>query len=209
MKKNIPLFIGLLFTLTSCLKIIEEIKINDDLSGNITYRLETNNSGSLLNSITKFFDVSFTDQLKNEVAELASKLRNKEGITNVEFLIDEKTDNYFLSYDFTNTKDLNNALYGKKGFFSPSYIKISEHKFKKLNFAPWLKKYFKKEDIQVLDDEILEIITYQAIYYFPREVIRVKNKTARLSDDRKTVSQSYQAADIIENKVNVGNKIKY
>ena len=115
--------------------------------------------------------------------------------------------------DFSNSKDFNSALYEifgyKKNLFTPGYIKVSKHNFKRINFAPWVKKYFEKKNIQIPDEEVLDMITYKTIINLPDEVKSVKNKTAKLSNNRKTVAQLYKAIDIINNKVNVRSRIKF
>ena len=193
--------------------MVEEIKINDDKSGSISYKLETNEFATLLNRITGFLDVSFESQFKTEAAELASRLKDMEGIENVVFETDDRSGYYGLSFDFSNTKELNNALYeisgNKKNIFSPGYIKISKHKFKKLNFAPWVKKYFEKENIKIPESEILDLFTYKSIIHFPNEIIRINKKTASVSDNRKTIIQAYSIEDIFENKIDAGIKAKY
>ena len=213
MKKIIPLIIILSVSLTSCIEIIEEITLNEDQSGSLSYRLETNELGSLLNNFTNLFDVSIENHLKGKIEELASSLKNKQGIKNVNFSIDKKSGSYGLMCDFSNSKDFNSALYEifgyKKNLFTPGYIKVSKHKFKRINFAPWVKKYFENEDIQIPSEEILDMITFKTIINLHEEVKNMKNKTTRLSNSRKTVTQSYKAIDIINNKVNVKSRIKF
>ena len=213
MKKFIPLLIILSVSLTSCIEIIEEINVNKDQSGSILYRLETSELGSLLNNFTNLFDVSIENLLKDKIEELASKLKNKHGIKNVNFSIDERSGSYNLMCDFSNSKDFNSALFEvfgyKKNLFTPGYLKVSKHKFKRINFAPWVKKYFEEEDIKIPAEEVLDMITYKTIINLPYEVKSVKNKTAKLSNNRKTVTQSYKAIDIINNKVNVRSRIKF
>jgi len=213
MKKFIPLIIILSVTLTSCIEIIEEITLNKDQSGSISYSLETNELGYLLNNFTNLFDVSIENHLKDKFEELASGLKNKQGINNVDLSIDKRSGSYGLMCDFSNSKDFNSALYEifgyKKNLFTPGYIKVSKHKFKRINFAPWVKKYFEKEDIQIPAEEVLEMITYKTIINLPDEVKSVKNKTTKLSNNRKTVTQSYKAIDIINNKANVRSRIKF
>lgn len=213
MKRIVSFLIFSTIFLSSCIEIIEEININDDKSGSISYRLETNELAALLNNISGFMDISFENQLKTEATKFAAKIKKMEGIQNVVLETDEGLGGYKFSFDFSSAKKLNKALYeatgNKKTIFSPSYIKISKHKIKKLNFAPWVKKYFEKEDINIPDKNILNMITYKSLIHLPNEITWKNKIRAKILNNQKTVSQSFSIENVFENKVDVGIKIKY
>ena len=114
MKKIIPIVV-ILLTLSSCIEIIEEIHINDDKSGSLSYKLESSQLGFLLNKLSGLIDIKFEDQLKEKAKDLAVLLKQKEGISHVEFNIDHKSMDYELRCNYSDTKKLNAALYEFKG----------------------------------------------------------------------------------------------
>ena len=123
MKKLIPIVVILLL-LSSCIEINEEIHINNDKSGSISYKLKSGRLGFLLNKLSGIIDIKFEDQLKEKAKDLSVLLKQKEGISHVEFNIDHNSMNYELRCNYSDTKKLNAALYEvfgyKKTFFSPT-----------------------------------------------------------------------------------------
>ena len=136
-----------------------------------------------------------------------------DGISNVNYNISKKTGDYGFSFDFENSKKLNQALYhisgNKKGFFSPSYLKVSKKKIKKLNISPWVKKYLEREKIEIPESSITNMINYRTEYYLPDKIKSVSNRKAKINGRSNGASMSYLLTDVINNKVNTGIRIRY
>lgn len=212
MKKLIPIVV-ILFSFTSCIEISEEIKINKDKSGSLSYKLESNRLGILFNKLSGFIDITFEEQLKEKTGELAFRLKQKEGITHVEFNIDHNTMDYELKCEFSDTKKLNVAIYEvfgyKKTFFSPSYLKVSNHTVKKINFSPMLKSYLEDEGIEIPSEYLSEVIFFKSTIHLPEKVKNTKGSHVKIINEKNMVNQKFRFTDVIENKVNVGIKIRY
>lgn len=212
MKKLIPIVV-ILISLTSCIEIHEEIHIHKDQSGSLSYRLESSQLGFIFNKIAGIIDIQIEDQLKEKAKELAIKLKQKDGISNVEFNIDSRTMDYELRCDFSNTKKLNVALYEafgyKKTFFSPSYLKATNHKVKKINFSPMLKDYLEDEGINIPSEYLADVIYFKSTIYLSRKVKKAKGSQTNIANDENLVFQKFRITDVIENKVDVGITIKY
>jgi len=66
MKKIIPFIAIFLVLFTGCIEIVEKIKVNEDRSGTMTYRIETDEFGTFINMISGMMDESFDDEIKKE-----------------------------------------------------------------------------------------------------------------------------------------------
>lgn len=213
MRKINLFFILLALLFTSCIEIVEEIIVNKDLSGTIKYSLETNEMGLFFNNISGLFNASVEDQVEKEVQKLISKLENQQGITNLSYNLDQRSGDYYLSFDFKDYKKFNNALYemsgNKKTFFTPSYFKIRKHSFKKINFSPWLKKYIEKENIEFPSPMITEMISFYSYIYLPDKISKVKPKDVIIYENENKTKQRFSVSEILNDKVNTSIKIKY
>lgn len=212
MKKLIPIVV-ILIAFSGCIEIHEEIHIHKDKSGSISYKLESSQLGFIFNKLSNIIDIKFEDQLKEKAQELAGLLKNKDGISNVEFNMDHRTMDYELRCNFSDTKKLNAAIYEafgyKKTFFSPSYLKASNHSFKKINFSPLLKKYLEDEGIEIPAEYISDVIFFRSSIYIPEEVKKANGKEVNIISEKNMVYQKFRLTDVIENKVDVGIKIKH
>lgn len=212
MKKIIPIVV-ILLTFSSCIEIVEEIHINDDKSGTLSYRLESSQIGFLLNKLSGVFDATIEDQLQEKIKEFAFLLKQQEGINKVEFTIDPVSIDYELYCEFSDSKKLNTAMYRvfgyKKTILTPSYIKVSNHKVKKRNFSPMLKDYLENEGIEIPSEYLSGLIYFNSSVYLPRKVKSATGKQVEIITDKNLVNQTFKLTDVIENKVNVGVKIKY
>ncbi len=213
MKKTVFFALLIAVVFTGCIDIVEEINVNKDQSGHLSYRIETNDLGGILNSISGLIDIQIENQLTAKASEYAEKLRGKKGIENVNYSLNKKTGIYELSFDFATSRDLNDALYEvagyRKNLFSPQYIRITNHKVKRINFAPWLRKYLKHENIDIPSKDVLDLVQFKSIVKVPEVAKNVKNKNSKLAENGLEIVQKNSLTDILNNKVNVGNTIKY
>jgi hypothetical protein len=200
----------LLFGLTSCIELVEEITVHKNKSGNIKYRLETTQLSSFLNSFTEILDISIENQLKGDIEAFALKLKSLEGIDSVQLKLEGKTGKYFLKFSFKNPDDLNNAMYSilgyEKNIFSPKYLKLNDHRFQRNNFSPWIKKYLSKEDVQISAMEFISVIGYKTIVNYPEKIKSFKGTNLAISEDRRRLTQKSKLEDVIESKTNVSIK---
>lgn len=212
MKKLFPIVV-ILLTFSSCIEIIEEIHINDNKSGSLSYRLESSQIGFLMNNLSKVFNATIEEQLQEKVKEIAILLKQQEGIYNVDITIDPNSMDYELYCEFADSKKLNTALYKvfgyKKTILTPSYIKVTNHKVKKINFSPMLKDYLEDEEIKIPSEYLSGLIYFKSSVYLPKKVKNAKGSQVEIIDDKNLVNQTFKLMDVIENKVNVGIKIKY
>lgn len=212
MKKLIPIVV-ILLSLSSCIEIIEEIHINEDKSGSLSYRLESSQLGYIFNQLSNLIDIKIEDQLKEKAQDIAILLKQKDGISRVEFNMDPKTMDYELKCNFSDSKKLNAALYEvfgyKKTIFTPSYLKVSSHSAKKINFAPMLKSYLEDEEIEIPSGYLSDVIYFKSAIYLPKKVKKTKGSQVNILAEKNMTSQKFKIRDVIENQVDVGIKIRY
>jgi hypothetical protein len=213
LKKTVLLVSILSVFLTGCVEIVEEIFINKDRSGTIIYRVETNGAGILLNNISGFLDQSIEDQLEAEAFKFIKQLEDQPGISNLEYKLSIRSEEYYVKCDFENYKVFNEALYkvsgNKKSWFSPPYFRIKRNQFKKINFSPWIKRYAEKENIELPSPVFANMISFSSTIHTPEQIIKIKPSTVELKEDKTTTKQNFLFVDILENNVNTGIRIRY
>ena len=200
-------------SMQSCIEIVEEITVNEDKSGSMSLSAGASGNNSFVGLIGAFTDITFLDDLEIEAGIIVSKLKTQEGISNVHFSKPGSGSNYSLTFDFKNSKALNNALYAvndqEKKFFGPSFYKISKNKYRRKNITTWAKVLLESEKENIPDEAIFDLIEYKAVVHLPRPVKLVKADDVVVSKDETTVSTSNYISDILNNKINTGMKVRY
>jgi len=104
-----------IFFLTSCIEIIDDLKINNDGSGTFKYTLNLSSSKIKVKSILSLDSlygekIPKENNIKQKITELKNKLKQQEGITNV--IVTEDYVNYIfkVQIDFLNVENLEKGL---------------------------------------------------------------------------------------------------
>lgn len=206
-------FLTLAISLSSCLEIAETIKVNKNQSGSIKYELKSSNTSNFLSMISGLLDISIEDQIIGEAEKYISQLKKQEGITNIQHNFDKYRGSYSLSFDFANSKYVNEAVYklagSKKNIFTPGYIKVKKSQFKKINFSPWIKRYLEKENIEIPSIPLNDVIVFTSTVELPNTVVKVKPSEASISKDKRKVKQEFPLNDITSGNAKAGIRIKY
>ncbi|MCB0806793.1 MAG: hypothetical protein KDC05_13420 [Bacteroidales bacterium] len=199
--------------LSSCIEITERIIIHENGSGNIEYRVSSNSSNSLFGAISGFVNQNIEDQLRQEAQKMVQVLSAQEGISNVEYRLEGLRGQFFVSFDFHDTKAFNNALYQmggyKKSWLSPGYLKSNKCRFVKRNFTPWLNRYLKKEKIEMPSSVMTELITFKSEIEVPDEIRKVRPDHLSVNPNKNQVQQRLTFTEILEENISTGIKIKY
>ncbi len=210
---RVLIYLTLALSLSSCLEISETIKINKDQSGSVKYELKSTNTGNFLSKISGLFDISIEDQVISEAEKFVIQLRKQDGISNIQQNFDKHRGYYSVSFDFVNSKYVNEAVYNlagsKKNIFTPGYIKVNKSQFKKINFSPWIKRYLEKEKIELPASPLTEAITFTSIVELPNTIVKVKPKNVIISKDQKVVTQEFPLLEITSGKAKTGIRIKF
>jgi hypothetical protein len=203
----------LLFSMQSCVEIVEEIVVNDNGSGTMSLSAGLSGTNSLMGLISSFANIAPLADIEGEVEFFVSKLKAQEGISNVRFSKIKSGGNYALSFDFKDSKSLNKALYAvsnqEKKFYQPSFYKISKNKYQRKNITNWANMLLEKEKDNLPDEAIFELMTYKAVVNVPRPATRVKADDAKVSKNQKTISTKNFISDILDDRIDTGMKVKF
>ena len=213
MKKIYLLLFISIFFFSGCIEIVEEVTINPDRSGSVSFNMDLGTIGGLaMNMGEKYMQSSMLDQIKNLPEKVAGILKGINGLSNIKSVTNKKG-LYSVSFDFKNAKQLNTSIYKlfdvKKKFFEPDYLRLNKRKFVKKNYAPALRLIVNKYQDQLKDKSILKIVSYKSVFHFPQEVKNFSNKNYTLSSDKKTLEFKCTLDDLLSEKTNIGNKVRY
>jgi len=199
--------------LQSCVEIVEEITVNNDLSGKIDLSLKISQSKGLFGLISQFADLSFFDEIEDEAGKIVNTLKQQPGISHVIFEKDRKSADMRLSFDFDNHKNLNRALYvisgSEKTIFNPALYKLKKHKFVKNNMTAWAKLMMEANTNKLPDNVVFDMIEISTIVHISNPAKSAKGEGVIIYDDRKTVKTSHFISDILEENISTGITIKY
>jgi hypothetical protein len=109
------LVIGLLFSMTSCLEIIDDLSLNGDGSGMFKYTVNMSSSKVKINSYLALDSldgkkVPSISEITNHIDELIDELCTQEGISNVTFDSDYNNFVFKLKLDFASIDELEEAI---------------------------------------------------------------------------------------------------
>ena len=199
--------------LSGCIEIVESIKVNEDTSGTIQYRVMSSETGALLGSFSGLINNSIEDQLRSEASKLVFILKQQEGISNVKYELKNLNGEFYVRFDFASSEQFNKALYQMGGYkktcLSPGYLKVKKHKVKKRNFTPWLHTYLKKEKIEILDSFLPEMLYFTSIIELPGVIRKVKPENMSVTDNNTIVQQRLSFDEILNDNESTGLKVRY
>jgi hypothetical protein len=129
------IFILTPFFLASCLDIVEEIDLKNDMSGKATYIFNLSQSKTKLNAALNLdsigdYKIPKGYEIEREINKAVSELTSKEGITHASYTINESEYIYTLIVQFRSLNFLNAAIqemsYWKKSEWKPTKEFYSE-----------------------------------------------------------------------------------
>lgn len=188
-------FVVLLFSLVSCVEIIDDISMNSDGSGTFKYVVNLSGSKVKVNSVLALDSldgrrVPSIEEIKNIIAEYKVKLADKEGISNVK--VETDFDNFILRFqcDFSNVLALQKAIREiviekdkSEDLKEINHIWLSWDGTKLTRSVPSLTtettKKFKGEDIEALKKG-----SYSTITRFDRQIEKSENPLAVIAPSK-------------------------
>ena len=207
-----------IFFFSGCFEILEEVTIHENGSGNATITLNISQSKTRLASIMLMdsingYNVPTEAEIRSHIKELAQKIKETKGVSNVSTVINFDDYIFSLSCDFATVDALNKvlssisskqdaAMMAKKKPFS--YDK--KRKVFSRNYHYNIASEFKK--IKKDDREILKGASVTTIYRFDKPVIHTKNKACKLAKSKKAVFLKVSAEDLVKGRKNIKNQIQ-
>jgi len=214
MRKTIWLFILLLsLGLTSCIDIIDEIKLNADKSGSVFIGVESKLLGSIMQMAENQLDTSTMRQLKSFPLESANRLKNIEGVHEINAFDIISKGRIGIGFNFDNSKALNKAYYAllemEKAWYQPNLIKIRKHKISRLNFTPQLVKQLEKEHPDLKNSDFIKYLNIKSVLSLPNEVKSVDCTDNSVVIDANSVEIHYSFQEILKEKKSTAYKIHF
>ncbi len=154
---------------TSCIELVEEIKINTDLSGKYHLYLKHDGLEFVFKSITQNIDLT-------ELNKRLQILEQQEGIQNLRTNINLKKGIFSIQFNFSDAKNLTRAFYAslgaKKRFYHKSFLKVNQSKIVRPNLRSYLIKYAHKKGLinKIPSERILEYVNYRFRVISPRPI---------------------------------------
>ena len=215
--KKIILILSIIFSMSSCIEIRQEITVNKDLSGSMTLVLDMGAlTGNLLNAAEKFINIDFFKKIQTLPNKAVAKIQGMNGISNIKAIDDKGKGMFGLSFDFKDSKTLNQTFYKlfnqKKTIFKPSLLKIKKNQVKLTNITPYINLYYKLNKKDITNEELFKFITYKIVIKLPetlKKVAKNKENLIKQSDDKKILTFSFPVKEIIEKSLDTDIKVKF
>ena len=211
-------YLFLLFSLSSCFQLIEEITLKDDGSGDMQITLNLSQSKSKLASIMLLDSVNGhkipkdkdIQQFMNETVDF---LKKSDGISNIRKSVDMKNYIASVTFSFKDVSKINGItkkLLEKQKTGGPennySFDKISNSFKRTYKHSAAMKDGYTKLDAK--DKDIFKSAAYINIFRFSTNIASATNKTARISPSGKAIMLNTPAMDLIYGTANISNTIQ-
>lgn len=203
-------FFVLLFGLTSCIEIIDDITFNLDGSGSLNYTINLSSSKIKINSILALDSIEgqpvpSIDEIEKKIEAFKISFEGKKGISNVNLESDFTNYLFKLKCDFTSIEDLQEGIKEvvvefskKKNIDGLNHEWLSWDRNSLVRSIPEFTiektKQWKAEDIEQMKQGV-----YMSITRFEGTVDHVENKNAIISKNRKAVMVKTNPHALMEN----------
>ncbi|MFK7784042.1 MAG: hypothetical protein AB8B56_02940 [Crocinitomicaceae bacterium] len=190
--------IGLLFSFTSCIEIIDDLAINEDGSGTFKYTVNLSSSKIKLNSYLALDSldgkrVPSLDEIKGYVDDVIISLKGQEGISNLTIESNYSDFIFKLKLDFNSVENLQAAIKAvaqensKKRYLEELNHNWLEHTDKSLSRSIPKMNIDRASRLSPEETKLLKEGTYTSITRFSKEVDRCDNADAVLAKNKKAV----------------------
>jgi hypothetical protein len=201
-----------LLLLPGCIEITEDIRINPDGSGSLTWATDIGAIGAAISGDNSRMDMSMLDRIREIPRQAPGILSEIKGINNPQAVYDDKKGTYSVYFEFENSRALNRAIYSlagvKKSVGMPSLIRVSRHKVVKKDLAPYLRKALKEQKDKKHNEFVFSMIHYKSAVHLPADAKKVSNIKSRRPDSR-TVVTSFSLDEMLKGGFDFGNVIRY
>lgn len=214
----IPLMFTLLFGLSSCVEIIDDLSINADGSGTFKYTVNLSSSKVKINSILALDSldgrkVPSLDEIKGDINRLVDAFKTKEGVSNVG--IDANYEDYLfkISCDFNSLADLQNAIkevireetkYKETPELEHNWLSMEGNVLERS--VPQI-TIEKAKEIKQSEKDLLKEGTYTSITRFSQTIEDYKNQNALVSKSGMAIMLKTDPYSLIEDHHLLDNTI--
>lgn len=216
--KGLFLLFVALFSLSSCIEIIDDLTIHNDGSGTFKYNINLSSSKLKINSILALDSlngkkVPSIQEIKNEIERFKTKFQSKAGISNVTFESNFTDFLFKFKCDFTDVNSLQTAIKEviseenlTKNMDELSHTWIEWEVQKLTRSIPDL---VMKKTKELTDEEVnlLSQGTYRSVTRFDRTIEKFENTAAKLSASKMAIMLQTDTYSLIQNAKLLENTI--
>jgi hypothetical protein len=207
-----------LFSLNSCIEIIDDISVNTDGSGTFKYNVNLSSSKLKINSILALDSlngnkVPSIDEIQAKIDDFKNKLNSKPGISHVTIDCDYTNYIFKLQCNFTAVSVLQDAFkYVVSEFSEGKYIAELDQNWivwddqKLVRSIPTISTA-KSSDLKQEDIDRLQEGNYISISRFDRIIDKFDNPMASLSKNKLAVMLKTNMYSLLQNTGNLENTI--
>ena len=222
---NSPLKVKYIFILiltvflSSCFEIIEEVNVNDDGSGRLSYTLNLSQSRTKINSISILdslngHKIPDENDIRLKISEVLHLIEKTDGISNVSEDLNFQDYIFKFSCEFSDSYALNEATKIVKSAYEiedPNSNSDDHFTFDETNKSFRRKGDYKGEaDLDKVKEDDLSMLKnaeFTGIYRFQSEIKSASNSVTRISPNRKAAMMKFKVIDLINKKENIENTI--
>lgn len=213
----------LVFSLTSCFDVTEEIIMKDDGSGKLKIKLDLSQSKANLANYLDAGEINGVEiptksEIQKELKKLKKTLSKTKGISKVKIKSDFEEFIFELNGNFTDAKALNKAINAAVKTFNQTpfpirrfkHFEISQNKFSRL--FRYTKERFTQEEYDGFSSVVrylMESANMVSIYRFEKPVKTVSNKKANVSPSKQAVMLKGNIAEFAKGEITLENDITF
>ncbi|RLD66732.1 MAG: hypothetical protein DRI84_04175 [Bacteroidetes bacterium] len=199
--------------LSSCIDILDEIKLNDDKSGSVFIGIESEMLGSIMNMAKDKIQPKTMEGLESLPIKSKEKIVDIKGVSNVKAFNQINKGRLGISFDFANPKALNSAYYAlvdmKKAWYQPNIIKIGKHKISRRDLSPQLVKQIESENPELKNSEFLKYLNMKTVVRLPSISISIEEGEGKELKNTKKVAIRYTFTEILEETRSTAYRIRF
>jgi len=200
-------------SLSSCITIINKVKVNADKSGTAFIGVEIN----MFSKLKTLSSDNISAKEKNTIIsfpEIAKqKLSGLKGISNIKTYGIVNFGRFGVEFDFKNSKALNKAYYKLMDedyrWFYPSLIKVKSSMIKVKNLSPYIKSYIEDNEDDLLSPNIIKYVDVATIIELPRQIKYARIGKGAISHNEKIFTNITPLKSIMNEEVSIGFRLKY
>lgn len=204
------MFLGV-FTLSSCIEIVDDITLNDDGSGTLKYNINLSASKVKISSVLALDSldgkkIPSQEEIQAKINHFKANFAKKTGISNVVLTSDFENYMFKLSCDFASVKLLQDAI---KSTIQEEVKDNEDLLDEKVNWLQWAENSFQRSvpdftikkisQLSAEEAEQLKQGSYISITRFNRPVKDFTNKSAVLAKNKMAVMLKTNIHSLIQN----------
>jgi len=198
---------------SSCINLLDEIKLNSDKSGSFFIGLESKMLASILNMAKDQIPKDLSDDINKFPSEAKKRIEGINTISNIKTLDEMGDGRLGISFDFSNPKSLNKAYYAlleiEKTWYLPNILKIGKHKVKRRNLTPQLVKQIEKNNPELKDSDLLKYLHWETVIKLPSNSKSITSEYSKSKVGSEDIVIRYSLTEIIKEEKSTAFGIRF